>query len=363
MRILYVITGLAQGGAERVVCDLADKMHERNHQVKIVYLTGDVLTRPVHSEIEIIKLGLSNIFTLPNVYYKLSRTIKSYEPDVVHSHMVHANILSRLVRITTPMNRLISTAHSNNEGGRIRMMAYRLTHNLANLTTNVSISAAKSFEYMKAVPKQGIEAIYNGIDLDKFKYISNSKKNLRNELNINSEDKIILAVGRFNEAKNYIELLEAIRMLKQQDNESFKLLIAGDGELRDSIQSTILNLNIQENVILLGRRDDIPELMNGADLFVLASKYEGFGLVVAEAMACKCLVVATDCGGVAEVLDNEPFLIYPINPEKISEKINFALNLSNNQRDQSISKNYNRVQSRFSLTTIVDKWVALYNEN
>lgn len=103
MKILYVITGLGQGGAERVVCDLADKMYEKGNEVKIAYLTGDVLTKPRYQEIELIKINLNSLRLFPLAYIKLSKIIKNFEPDVVHSHMVHANIFTRLVRAATPI--------------------------------------------------------------------------------------------------------------------------------------------------------------------------------------------------------------------------------------------------------------------
>lgn len=158
MKILYVITGLGQGGAERVVCDLADAMVQKGHQVRIVYFVGEVLTRPICEGIELTKVSLTNLISLPAAYILLSKIIKSYQPDVVHSHMVHANILTRLVKIVTPMNRLISTAHSSNEGGALRMLAYRLTNRLADVSTNVSNTAVASFESRYAVPKKRNES-------------------------------------------------------------------------------------------------------------------------------------------------------------------------------------------------------------
>ena len=361
MKILYVITGLGQGGAERVVCDLADEMFKKGHEVKIAYLIGDVLTKPEHEEIEVIKVNLSDFKTLLPAYIKLSKIIKKFKPDVVHSHMVHANILTRLVRMLVPINKLISTAHNSNEGGKLRMLVYRITHNLADVTTNVSNEAVKAFESMRAVPCDEMRAIYNGIDLDKFFYDLNARSEIEQELNINSDDKIILAVGRLSEQKDYPNLLNAIHALKKECDFAFKLIIVGEGELRALIENTIDRLDIRDNVVLLGRRDDIPQLMSAADLFVLPSKYEGFGLVVAEAMACQCLVVATDCGGVAEVLNNPDFLIPPSNALALKNKIKFALELTDEDRMHTLDKNLNYVRKNFSLKDIVEKWIDIYN--
>lgn len=363
MKILYVITGLGQGGAERVVCDLADKMYEKGSQVKIAYLVGEVLTRPSHQDIELVKVNLNSMGSLFSGYMKLLKLIKSYQPDVVHSHMVHANLLTRLIRLVSPMKKLISTAHSNNEGGQVRMFLYRMTHGLADVTTNVSRSAALAFEEKGAVPKNGIQTIYNGIDLNRFKYLEGSRRELNKELDIGEDCKVILAVGRFNEAKDYPNLLKAIQTLKIETTLIFKFLIVGDGELRGLLESTINELNLEEDVVLLGRRNDIPKLMSAADLFVLPSKYEGFGLVVAEAMACECLVVATNCGGVAEVLNLPDFLVPPSNPNALKDKIIYMLDLDKYTKKIITSENLEYIQNKFSLDFIANQWVDIYNEN
>lgn len=361
MKILYIITGLAQGGAERVVCDLADAMCAKGHTVKIAYLTGSVLTKPKSEAIELIPINLKGVKGLPFAYFKISQVIRSYRPDVVHSHMVHANILTRLVKLSVPIKKLISTAHSNNEGGRERMLAYRLTHKLADLTTNVSKAAVLSFERKKAVPKKGMMAVYNGIDLSKFYFRPKAREKLVKELNLNNTDNILLAVGRFNELKDYPNLFQAIHRLKQRSSIGFKLIVAGDGEQRLALEKIIQSLSLENDVILLGRRSDIPELMSAADLFILPSKYEGFGLVVAEAMACRCLVVATDSGGVSEVLNNNEFLVPPSNPDLLAMKIDFALNLDKPKKLDIINKNLIHVEENFSLSSITDTWVELYN--
>ncbi|PUR01236.1 glycosyl transferase [Acinetobacter schindleri] len=362
MKILYVITGLGQGGAERVVCDLADQMHQRGHNVKIAYLTGDILTKPRYSEIELIKINLNSLLLFPFAYIKLSQVIKMFRPDVVHSHMVHANIFTRLIRVVTPIKKLICTAHNSDEGGQLRMFMYRVTHNLADLTTNVSNEAVQAFIEKKAVPDSDIITTYNGIDLSRFFYHSEAKNKILNELKINTNSYLILAVGRFSGQKDYPNLLHAFKALKNKSIVDIKLIIAGDGELRSEIESIIDELGLKQEVFLLGRRNDIPDLMSAADLFVLSSKYEGFGLVVAEAMACKTLVVATDCGGVAEVLDNNQFLVPPSNSNALAEKIQHALSLSQEEKNKNIIKNLCHIEKNFSLEKIVEKWIYLYDE-
>lgn len=116
MKILYVITGLGLGGAEKVVCDLADQMVKNGHTVKIAYLTGGKLVTPKSSDIEIIYLALNGINSFISASVKYRKLLKKFQPDVVHAHMVHANIFARLCRFFVKIPRLICTAHSNKIG-------------------------------------------------------------------------------------------------------------------------------------------------------------------------------------------------------------------------------------------------------
>ena len=355
MKILYVITGLGQGGAERVVCDLADSMYEQGCEVKIAYLTGNVLTRPFHKEIEVIELGLKNFSFIFRAYSSLSNLIKLYNPDIVHSHMIHANLLSRIIRLTTSIKKLICTAHSANEGGRIRMALYRVTHNLSDLTTNVSEYASRAYIQKKAVPNKGIKTVYNGINVGSFKYYESAKKNLEKELKIKPNTKIILAVGRFHEAKNYPNLIKAIKKLKNLHN-NFILIIAGDGILRPILEKQIKDLHLEQNILLLGRRRDIPHLMSACDVFVLSSDYEGLPTVLIEAMACEAHVISTDVSGAREIINEYGKIVPTNNPIALSNSILEALTLTNKNKDGA-----EYVCAKFDLDIISKQWLEIYS--
>lgn len=359
MKILYVITGLAQGGAERVVCDLADKMHEKGNQVKIAYLTGEILTSPIYTDIELIKINLNSIRSLPLAYIRLLRLIKAYKPDVVHAHMVHANILTRLARLLSPMNKLICTAHSSNEGGSLRMVLYRLTNSLADLTTNVSNTAVSSFEKKYAVPKNSMRVVYNGINFDSFGYQELARNEVIDEFNLFIDTKIILAAGRFNESKNYPNLLKAAKILKDKHSMLFNLLIAGDGELRDDLENMILKLGLKNEVKLLGRRKDIPRLMSACDVFVLSSDYEGLPTVLIEAFACQAQVVSTDVSGVREIVNNHGNIVPAQDSVALAEALVDILDKVNNSKN---ILGYQHAKEKFDLNIISNEWLKIYNE-
>ena len=354
MKILYVITGLGLGGAEKVVCDLADQMSNLGHQVKIAYLTGEILVRPKNVNVDIIPLDLNNFYGLYLASKKYKKLIQDFQPDVVHAHMVHANIFSRINRIGCAIPKLICTAHNSNEGGRLRMIAYRLTNFLSDFNSNVSQEATESLISKGAFNYKNLTTVYNGIDLSKFKIFKTNKTN---------DEIMILSVGRFNEQKDYPNLFKAIKTLKDNSLiEKFKFYIAGDGELRPKLEKLIKDLDILDKIVLLGKRSDIPELLNQADFFVLSSRHEGLPTVVIEAMACETFVIATDCGGSAEILGETGILVPIQNSEALAQAIQQAVNLTQEQIMDNNLRARQRIEEMFSLEKSVEKWLEIYEQ-
>lgn len=352
MRILYVITGLGGGGAEKVVADLADQMIVLGHEVKIAYLKGDIIVKPVSEKVDLIYLGFENLYTAFFASKKYRNLILEYKPDVVHSHMVHANIFARLNRIFEKTPKLICTAHSSNEGGYMRMLAYRITNNIADVNTNVSASARNDFIEKKAFNENSI-FVYNGINLNRFKNIENQEDNKIEAIKL-------IAVGRLNVSKDYPNLLKAIKIIKNKGYSNFSLSIVGDGEEKNNIINLINNYGLQDHVSLLGRRDDIPELMSNSDIFILSSSFEGFGLVVAEAMACNTFVIGTDCGGVKEVMGGTGVLVQPKDSVALAQALIQVFNMSENDIALNNLKACKHVRQNFDLNKIISEWLKLY---
>lgn len=362
MRILFIITGLGGGGAEKVVADLADQMVQLGHTVKIAYLKGDVIVRPQDSEVELVYLGLENFINMRSTFYAYKKLILNFRPDVVHAHMVHANIFARITRKFFPIPRLICSAHSNNEGGRLRMLAYKFTHSFADITTNVSKNASRNFELLGAVPFGQITTVYNGINLIKFKK-KQTNNQLRHELGLCDDIPVFLAVGRFHEAKDYPNLLDAFEKLKKTEifkKKQPKLLIVGDGDGRIQIEQTIINFKLESDVILLGRRNDVSALLNMADFFVLSSKYEGLPTVVMEAMACETYVIATDCGGSQEIMGSTGKLVQIQNAGVLADAMENTLKLNIDEVNRNNLEARMRVENLFSLDKAVQNWLKIY---
>lgn len=357
MRVLLVITGLGVGGAERQVCDLADGLNSLGHEVRLLYLTGTAVVWPASSEVAVEGLGMGkNPLSFWGAIRAFKRHIESFRPDVVHSHMYHANILVRLARLTCSMPRLISTAHNTSEGGRLRSFLYRVTDSLADLSTNVSDEAVEAFVENGAVPKGRMIVVYNGIDLSRFHCVAPERQ-------VHAGDEfVLLAVGRLHPQKDYPNLLRAFSLLpRTYEGRGLRLDIVGEGAERNRLEALARELGIESRVHFLGVRSDVPDLLNQADLFVLSSAWEGFGLVVAEAMACERRVVATDCGGVSEVLGGNGVLVPPSDHKALADGILKALAMPPDETVRMGCAARAHIESTFSLDVILSRWTEIYS--
>lgn len=357
-----MITGLGVGGAERQVVDLADSMVRRGHEVLIVYLTGPCLTMPEERSIRIVCLEMrKSPLGMMHAIVALRRALDGFRPDVVHAHMVHANLLARITRLACRIPRLVCTAHNTNEGGWHRMLAYRLTDWLSDVNTNVSQEAVDAFVAKGAVKPGRMQAVPNGIDIRRFSPDPIAGARIRETLGVAPGQPVMLAVGRLFEAKDYPNLLRAFASISDRFPSAL-LWVVGDGPLRESLHTLARQLGIADRLCFLGVRGDVPALMNAADLFVLSSAWEGFGLVVAEAMASERVVVATDAGGVAEVLGDCGFLVPPRSSTALAAAMTKALELHGDETARLGRSARERVVRSYSIDAAADRWLSLYRD-
>lgn len=360
MKICILITGMGMGGAEVQVAGLADALSRRGHEVLILGLTGPQRVTPSERSVRVEMLDVSKRpFSAAAGLRKLIRLLDEFSPDVVHSHMIHANLLARLLRLVFPMPVLFCTAHSNVEGGGLRMLAYRLTDGFCDISTNVSRNAVNAFIEKKATLPGRMVPVYNGVDTLRFRFDSQARTRVRDELGAAPDDRVMLAVGRLFPAKDYPTLLRAFAKMTTSTART-RLWIVGDGPQLSELEAMASHLGISDRVKFCGVRSDVPAIMSAADIFVLSSAWEGFGLVVAEALACGLPVVATDCGGVAEVAGGHAVLVPPSFPEALAKALDGVVPVSLPERESGRSVGRRHVEKTFALEAKVDDWLSLY---
>ncbi|WP_175895773.1 glycosyltransferase [Burkholderia pseudomultivorans] len=363
MKIAFVISGLGVGGAETQILALTRELAVRGHRVTIFSMTGECAhAMPVDAGVSLVELReKKNLSGLMRITWKLLRVLRTGRFDVVHAHMFHANIITRLIRPWSRCPVLITSAHSNIEGGRFRTLMYRWTDRLTDFTTNVSAAAVQRYVEIGAAPARKIGVMYNGIDVSRFRRDADSRRLLRTQLQINDCVFVVLAVGRLIDAKNYPLLIRAFERVHRSIPHA-RLLIAGDGPLGGALREMTRECGLTQSVTFLGVRKDVSELMNVADVFVLSSNREGFGLVVAEAMATEIPVVATNAGGLPEVVGDAGKVVPMDNEDALVDAITCVVRMSPEARALIGLSGRAHVEKLFAMDSVLERWLELYRK-
>ncbi len=359
MKILYVITGLGIGGAERQLVNLSDEL-SYNNEIMIISLTNNHKLLPTNKNIIISEINTNKtIYGFIKSILYIKKTIIDFNPDIVHAHMFHAIIITRIVRVFTKINKLISTSHCINEMRRFSMLIYRLTDHLTDLSTNVSKMANEEYINKSAWPMSKSIVVENGIDTDYFTFTVKGRMKIRSILNINNNTKIILAIGRLVEEKNYTLLIKSFAQVYKH-NANIKLLIIGSGPQKDYLLNLSHKLQIYNNLIFLGEQQNVVDWISACDIFILTSKFEGFGLVVAEAMACERVVVATNCGSIKNITNGNGFVVNLDDEDLLVSNLTKALSLEQNICDDIGKQSREHIIKNYSIKSVAEKWRKIY---
>ncbi len=359
--ITFIITTLVYGGAQTQVLALMKLLKDRGWQPSIIsMIEPEAFTEELaEMGIPVASLDMGRGSADPRALLKLRRILNEWQPSIIHSHMVHANLLARIARVFTKMPILISTAHNINEGGRIREIGYRLTDPLCDLTTNVSQAAVDRYVDIGAAPKNKIELMVNGLDASRFTGFSETdRKAKRAELGL-GDAFTWLAVGRYDVEKDYPNLISAFKQVqKSQDS---KLLIVGHGPI--NIMELAKEHGVENQVQDLGIRKDIPALMNAVDAYVMSSAWEGLPMVLLEAAASSLPIVTTNVGGNAEIVQHNQtgYVVPHANADALAKAMLELENLSPEQRQSFGLAGRSFVQENYDLEKIVSQWEDIYN--
>lgn len=365
-KILFISTGLSYGGAETQLVCLADRLKSRGWEVRVISITPlkDYVKELKSANIPVYSLGSRRKLPDPRLIFRIISLIRTYQPQIVHSHMVHANLLSRLAYSMVHPTILICTAHSTLEGGRYIDYLYRFTDPLCDLTTQVSKAGLERYVRIGAVPRDKICYIPNGVDTDRFCPNLKIRSKIRRKQGFESAF-MWFAVGRLDPSKDYPNMLQAFTLVSQSRPEAM-LVIVGDGSLRPEIEKYAQDLGIRGHVDFLGTiaHDNMPELMNMADGYVMSSAWEGMPMVLLEASATGLPIVATDVGGNSDVVQDgrTGILVPPKNSKALADAMLSIMNLSENKRRLmgTIGRQY--IEINYSLNRVVDQWEMLYME-
>lgn len=372
LRIQFVTTSLMHGGAEVQVFLLAAELKRRGHAVSLVTMRDaeafDTELRDLG--VPLYSLSMRRGVGDPRALVRLARVVREQRPDVAHSHMVHANLLSRLARPLAWMPVQVSTAHNLTEGARWRELAYRATDPLCDLTTNVCRKCVEHFVAVGATPQARIRYVPNGLNIAAFKPTADARAAKRRELGVPDAAFLWLAVGRVEEQKDYPNLIAAVKRLfdaraTQDDAPPFAMVIAGSGALEAEMRALAQEAGVAAPPItFLGDRKDVVDLMAAADGYVMSSAWEGLPMVLLEAGASHLPAVVTDVGGNREaVLDGDTgYVVPPRDDAALAAAMARLMRLDRAELAAMGDRSRAHIEANFGLASVVDRWEAIYAE-
>lgn len=319
IKILYVITSLGIGGAERLLLSYLKLLDHKKYDFHVIALweKPNDLLQEISKYCDVTILQIQSRFT-PLVVFQLAKLIKLQNPDIIHSHLFQARFYTSIAHLISRRGILITHKHNNVNPRKhnIFILLEMISILSGKKVIAISNSVKRSLNKFELIPSKKIFVLYNGIDYDKFFKIAESNK-------ISKEKPIVIGtVCRLETQKGISYLLLAMRIILTKFP-SVQLEIVGDGSLLHELQSLTKDLGISNSVKFFGKFADVIPFYKKMHIFVLPSLYEGFGIVLLEAMAAGIPVIATNVDGIKEVvIDGESGILIPArNPEAIADAV------------------------------------------
>lgn len=369
MQLVHIITGLGNGGAEAALARLVILDQQKGNQHFVISLMdrGIYADKLEQAGVQVYALNFSRSRFSFLGLIKLFRLIHKIKPDVVHAWMYHADLIGGLVARLSGVRAIAwSIHHSNLEPAynkKSTLIIMKLCALLSRCVPSLIISCSEKAAEIHQVAGFKAEIFFkipNGYNLTHLQPSVNARNALRSELGLNDSVFVIGMVARFDVQKNHRNLIRSLALLKKL-NISFVCLLVGENMIKTNIEilSWIHEAGIRDDVMLLGPRSDIPDIMNALDVHVLSSLGEAFPNVLAEAMACGTPCVTTDVGDAALIVDKYGWVVPSQNAPALAVGLSQAYeSFSTNKYEWIIRQEACRmhIKEHFEIETMVQRY-------
>ena len=329
LKVLLLQDTTNYAGTEAHVLTLAKNLVKHTAVSPVVGVTagGELHRRCAEANIPYHVLPkTSGMFNLAGII-TVANMLLNREVDVIHAHNGRTSLVAVCAKLITRRGKVVLTQHfiepdyvtRKRISGRLAGVIHRFV--LANVDQHTCISEAVKTSFLKRhdqteVISDSVHVVQNGID-DVYESLValECRNQLLCELNLHQETRLILCVARLEPEKDVRALLSSLS--KIETSIPFHCVIVGDGSERSRLEVFVSDAKLQDKVSFLGFRDDVPTIMNAADVFVLPAPAEPFGLVVVEAMLAGLPVIAIDNGGPSEIIiDEQTGFLVPSNDNR-----------------------------------------------
>lgn len=369
VKVLHLIGSMDLGGAEKLTRLVVEGLDPQEFVGSVCCLKGggfyaDQLRHKGFCVDELLGIdkGVRNSVWLGvKALWRLWWYLRRERPAILHTHLFMTSCLGRLLAPLTGVKRVVVTLHRVEYPG-IQRWVERLLSRLTALYVTDSKAAAGMIARQLGVDPAKVKVIYNGIDRDEFSAPQDGKA-ARQSLGIPSDCLVIGVIAHLYREKGHQYLFESLA-LAQSRLPHFRLLVVGDGYLRSDLQRLASRLRLTEQIQFLGQRGDLAQLLAAMDIFVLPSSWEGFGIVLAEAMYAGVPVITTrNGGGCAEVVEEGDggLLVDYGNRSELADAIVRLASDAELRRGLG-ERGRARVERMFTSSVMAAKYTALYRE-
>lgn len=363
-KVIHIITGLNDGGAEAVLYRLCDFDKHNEHIVISMMDEGKYgpLLKAIGIQVHCLNMPQSRV-SLSGLW-QLFKLLRSYKPDVVQTWMYHADLIGGVIARLSGVNNIVWGVHHTTlvkgESKRSTILIAKINALISSfIPRRIIYCAEKSRQVQESIgfsPKIG-HVVPNGYNIDDFKPDLNARMAFRQEVGLVDEKFLIGHVGRYHPFKDYPTLVNAISLLTKKKSALNVVMVGSDLTTNNTQLKQLIKDNIcSEHITLLGRRNDITAVMNGFDLFVLSSVSEAFPNVLNEAMACGTPCITTDVGDAAVIVGDTGWVVPPKDSQALANAILDAMEEQQNNpqawqaRKQACRE---RIVNNFSINKMV----------
>lgn len=372
IRVVFVITGLATGGAEMMLLRLVSGLDRTQIEPIVISLLDEGVLGAQFCEINVpvYSIGMRPGFSAPFKLIRLAKIVNELSPDILQGWMYHGNIAAQISaqlidkRIPVIWN-VRHSLHDINSRKLYTRLAIYAGSLISGLPKKIIYNAKASLSQHESLGYncQQATVIPNGFDLAQFQPNSSAYLEVRRDLGVASDTRLIGLFGRYHPIKGHQTFIKAAAILSRQ-NSSVQFVLAGrnvshsNAELRHWIQDMGLNGRIH----LLGERTDMPRLSAALDLAVSSSVSEGFPNVIGEAMASGVPCVVTDVGDSAWLVGGSGAVVASGDPAALAASMNELLTLAPTQFACLKQAARKRISDHFSLDSVIHQYESLYFE-
>ena len=366
-----VITGLGRGGAETQLVALSEHLESRGWAIEVVSLLPVTLFTEERFVAELQRRGIpvwspaiTKKASMVRGLWRLLRHLRARRPQVICTFMFHANILGAILGRLARVPVIVSSIRNERFGPWWRERLEAVTERLCDVTVVNSATVAASLLSRRIVSKDRCRIIPNGVDVARFSPgASPMKESTRRGLGVSPETFLWLTTGSLEPQKDHEDLLRAAARLRER-HPCLRMAVVGDGPLRESLVRLSRDLSLGDVVSWLGLRHDVPALLVASDGFVLSSRWEGSPNALLEALACAVPVVATNVGGVRDLVQDgiSGFLVAPGDVDALAAAMEHLMSLPFGERRRLGRRGRESVQRRHDSAAVAEQWRHLLFE-